>query len=102
MCGCKNGGNVQPVINNYQPPQQYVSTYVPPQNINNCQTTQEFLNSIIVIIDNWLNSGILLPKDVTEFQNYRQQIMTGLTTGNYCYTNYNQIYLQIDGVTRHY
>lgn len=90
-CACKNNSVITPPV-----PINYIN------NNTNCEYTLQFLQSLLLNIENFIRSGILLPDDFNILQIYRGQVLSGINLNNYCYTNYNNVNTLVNNVISKY
>ena len=73
-----------------------------PNNNINCEYTLQFLQVLLLNIENFIRSGVLLPEDFNILQIYRGQVLSGINLNNYCYTNYNNVTTLVNNVISKY
>lgn len=90
-CACKNNSVITPPV-----PVNYINNNL------NCEYTLQFLQGLLLNIENFIRSGILLPDDFNILQIYRGQVLSGINLNNYCYTNYNNVNTLVNNVISKY
>ena len=93
MCNCKNNNNntVQTVVNT-----------VKPSVISGCDTTLDFLNYLVNLINLNLGNESMSQSDRYLLQVYKGQTLSGINLTNYCYTDYKVVETNVFNVISKY